>query len=901
MGSPGTSSSVSVKFSLEYSTTIGYSIAIIGSSPILGDWSPPNAQKLTFSRGYWSIVVSLPRDTKIEYKYVLVDDYSHLHRWEGGSNRFIQPITSAEVKFIEINDLWKVSDDPGSNIVFQSAAFEDVIFKMKGSNSLIQSITPPKDVVKGVTVELQVIQQMFAENMRVHVAGSCEALGNWEEDKSLALFSDEYPAWKIRFQVNQSEFPISYKFFVRTKANPNPAWEIEGNHDLAPASPDTNFIVSHHFPQFGVQWKGAGVAVPVFSLRTKKSFGVGEFLDLKVLVDWAILAGLRLVQLLPINDTMITNTWWDSYPYSSISVFALHPMYINLEALNPSKDVLESIQQLSHLNEGFIQYDDVVLHKMRLLRQIYEAKKEETLSSKDYKEFIEEHSVWLRPYALFCHLRDKYQSANYYEWPNHTTITSEEVDELTSETTPHYDEIQFVYFVQFHLSQQLQEASRYATEKGIVLKGDLPIGVDPRSVDSWYNPELFKKTVQVGAPPDAFSEDGQNWGFPAYDWDAMKQTGYAWWKKRLSVMEKYFHALRIDHILGFFRIWEIPSHCVGGLLGRFNPSIPIWHWELEKVGIWDFERLTKPYIRDHHFDVFGQWKNEVKHYYFWQPSPGVYEFKEEFNTEAKIDGCPADGITKSKLFSILRNVVLIRSEENPFAFFPRIAMFLTDSFMDLNERDKKNLYDLYISYFYQRQDELWRRVALEKLTSIQSASKMLICGEDLGMIPDCVPGVMTELSLLGLRIQRMPADSKIKFDDPEQYPYMTVCTPSVHDTSTLRLWWEEDRSDTAIFYREMLKRGGNPPHFCEPWVVRDILRQHFGCPSMWAIICIQDFFALEESLRLPNPADERINVPANRHHYWRYRIQVPIEDLIEKHPSLHETIREDLKACRRLF
>ena len=151
--------------------------------------------------------------------------------------------------------------------------------------------------------------------------------------------------------------------------------------------------------------------------------------------------------------------------------------------------------------------------------------------------------------------------------------------------TADYPHISIYYFIQFHLHLQLLEATNYARANGVVLKGDIPIGISRNSVEAWTEPHYFNLNGQAGAPPDDFSVNGQNWGFPTYNWEVMEQDDYSWWMKRFRKMSEYFDAYRIDHILGFFRIWEIPMHAVHGLLGQFVPSLPMSREEIESYGL----------------------------------------------------------------------------------------------------------------------------------------------------------------------------------------------------------------------------------------------------------------------------------------------------------------------------
>jgi len=254
----------------------------------------------------------------------------------------------------------------------------------------------------------------------------------------------------------------------------------------------------------------------------------------------------------------------------------------------------------------------------------------------------------------------------------------------------------------------------------------------------------------------------------------------------------------------------------------------------------------------------------------------------------------------AKLLYLMRNVCLLRDPNNEDAFYPRINMRQTTSFKALPDILQDDLYKLYISYYYERQEELWEHTALERLQMMQEASNMMTCGEDLGMLPKCVDSVLDRLSILSLRVQRMPKDPKMEFEDCKSYDYLSVATPAVHDTSSIRGWWEEDPAKTAIFYEHWLLGRGSVPKHCKPWIVENILSQHFWSPSMWVVILIQDFFAMSDELRVFSPEQERINNPANRHHNWNFRIQINLEDLMKKHKQLTYHIREMVQNAGRL-
>ena len=301
-------------------------------------------------------------------------------------------------------------------------------------------------------------------------------------------------------------------------------------------------------------FRGAGTAVPVFSLRTADDFGIGDFRDLRPLVDWAASTGQCIIQLLPVNDTTRKGEWKDSYPYSPVSTFALHPLYLRLQdiGVKPTAAFLKQQKELNALPE--IDYPRVFKAKMAWIRKAYETCGAADMESQAFKKFYRENIEWLPEYTGFCARRDGLEP-EYYAWQ------------------------------QFHLDRQFSEEADYARSRGVHFKGDLPIGVSSDSAEAYWHPELFNLDSSTGAPPDFFSADGQNWGFPTYNWDEMAKDDYAWWKARLRKMSRYFDAFRIDHILGFFRIWEIPAGEKSGTQGHFNPALPYSREDIEGRGL----------------------------------------------------------------------------------------------------------------------------------------------------------------------------------------------------------------------------------------------------------------------------------------------------------------------------
>ena len=638
--------------------------------------------------------------------------------------------------------------------------------------------------------------------------------------------------------------------------------------------------------------KIAGTLVPVFSLRSKTSFGVGDFGDLKKMIDYIDKTGQRVLQILPINDTTITHTWTDSYPYSCISVFALHPMYVDLTQLPQLKDAKERDRfeklrvELNGLKQ--IDYERVNNAKLEYLHLLFTQEGKQMMSSKKFHEFFHETEQWLVPYAQYATLRDKYGTADFSQWPDHNTWDEADRKELSNSRSKLYKEVEFWYFVQYILNTQLDEAHAYARKHHVILKGDIPIGVNRYGCDVWMEPRYFNLNGQAGAPPDDFSVNGQNWGFPTYNWDEMLKDGCQWWVRRFQNMAKFFDAYRIDHVLGFFRIWEIPINSVHGLLGQFAPALGMTADEIRGYGLnFQEERFTTPFITDWTLErMFHDKANDVKAKYLDRIDGERYKMKPEYDTQRKVEKVFA-GVTdqdelniRDGLYAMISDVLFVRDTKDASKFHPRVSAQFSFIYESLYDNDKGAFNRLYNDYFYRRNNQFWYREAMKKLPRLVEATRMLVCAEDLGMVPDCVPWVINELRILSLEIQSMPKDPHVRFGHLSRNPYRSVCTFSTHDMPTLRQWWDENYERTQDYYNSMLYRGGAAPHPLPGWLARDIVSRQLTSPSMLCILSIQDWLAIDDKLRLPDANAERINIPANPKHYWRYRMHLNIEDLM---------------------
>lgn len=897
-------------FQLRFRTQMGQQLFISGNHKLLGSNQLETAVPLQyFNEEYWTAAIDFPDEEcingQITYNYILKNADGILS-YDWGTDKTFNPAHLKSGETI-LSDAWNHAGYYEN--AFYTEPFTEVLLKKA-------AVAVSTAVPKTITHILKIKSPLLKKGQVLAVSGSIAPLGNWEPNKAVPmgrLAGEDF--FSLHLNLSKESFPIAYKYGIYD-AQTKSLIQLEGSnnrviHDAG--GKQKQVVINDGFAAFpNDSWKGAGVAIPVFSLRSEQSFGVGEFTDIKLLVNWAKLTGLKMIQILPVNDTTATRTMADSYPYAAISAFALHPIYLNIEKIaDPKNKKLQKqlLQKRDQLNAGDrLDYEAVIKAKFAFIETIYKEIGTDFFEQTDYQLYFEQNKHWLVSYAAFCYLRDQYGTVDFHKWPAFRTYDAAAIAELTATDSAAWSDIGLHYFIQYQLHLQLKEATEYAHANGVIVKGDIAIGVYRHGADAWQHPELYHMDAQAGAPPDDFAVHGQNWGFPTYNWERMHEDGFAWWKQRFEQMSYYFDAFRIDHILGFFRIWSIPMHAVEGIMGKFVPAIPVHLNEFsERQVSFDLHRYTQPYITDAIlWEVFGYDNDLVKkeflqpngiNQYALQPRFATQRGVEQYFTTLEADDHHAK--IKQGLYDLISNVLLFEAESGNGQYFHfRFAMEQTASFRYLDDHTKHQLKELYVNYFFRRQDDFWKREALQKLPALKRVTNMLVCGEDLGMVPACVPDVMKQLGLLSLEIQRMPKDPAKEFFHPNDAPYLSVVTPSTHDMSTIRGWWEEDRARIQHFYNNELGQWGDAPYYCEAWINKAIVLQHIYSPAMWSVFQLQDLLGMDELLRLQNPHDERINIPANPKHDWVYRMHLTLESLLEAH-AYNAELKGYLEAAGR--
>lgn len=891
---------MTITFRIQYHTTWGESLQVlIGKDTVIG---LSTVDGYTWQgQGYFSTETS---GAPIPYRYEVCREGRSVRREFGAIPHIFCPTANEEAHYL-LQDSWR--DLPVASFRFSSAFCGQ-------DNAIAKECLPLAEGKSNV-----IFRVLFPSGSIQHrvpaITGSCNALGNWGKTAApLRLHLVRPHVWQLAVDAALLPPDFEYKYVSVDQDNHIIEWEARDNHASAIPSlrPDETYVGPEEELFFaGESYKVAGCAIPVFSIRSEGSFGVGDFGDLKTFIGWAADTHQRAVQVLPINDTTMTGTWTDSYPYSSISIYAFHPMYVDLRQLPSLHDMDASIafeQKRKELNAlPQVDYEQVNHWKRAYLKAIFQQEQANILASEEYRKFYQENETWLRPYAAFCYLRDRFHTPDFHQWQDYSFYRSELAEQLCSPDNEAYPETTFHCFVQYLLHIQLLAACDYGRQRGVIVKGDIPIGISRTSVEAWVEPYYFNLNGQAGAPPDAFSTKGQNWGLPTYNWKRMEEDGYRWWQRRFRKMADYFTAYRIDHILGFFRIWEIPMHSVHGLLGQFVPALPMSVEEIQNYGLYfqkDF--MTRPFINDFMLNqMFGARADEVRNTFVQHLHDDIYAMRPQFDTQRKIEAFfvgkdDAESIAlKEGLYALVSDVLFVPDRDNPEMYHPRIAVQNDYIYRQLNQQEKDAFNRLYNDYFYRRHNDFWYREAMKKLPILTQSTSMLVCGEDLGMVPDCVPWVMDQLQILSLEIQRMPKRPEDEFGHVNAYPFRSVCTIGTHDMSTFRGWWEEDRHVSARFFYHELGHWGELPRHAPGWLCEDVIRRHLHSPSMLCILTWQDWTSMDEALRNPDIDSERINVPADAHHYWRWRMHLTLEELMQGQEAFNEKIRRMIDESGR--
>ena len=628
-----------------------------------------------------------------------------------------------------------------------------------------------------------------------------------------------------------------------------------------------------------------GVLVPVSALRSDENLGVGEFADIPALAQWCKSVGFDLIQLLPVNDS-----GGESSPYSALSAFVLHPIYLRITDLPevdglPAADrssILDSITAIrtEHADAPRIRYRELLSAKLAVVTEIFSRISVDHGMRAVLDRFIADNR-WIHQYAAFKVLKAVNAERAWMNWPECRDPEPADIDAVWKDDGM-ARELNFHVWLQMRLEEQFSRVARQVADAGITLKGDLPILMNEDSADVWAHRAAFITRLRAGAPPDMFTSVGQNWGFPIYNWDHLAHSGYQWWKDRLTQAAKYYAAYRIDHVLGFFRVWAIPEQNYSGLLGHFFPSVSVSRDRLHETGLDDgrIRWLAEPHLAgDEIRNALGAETDTVISLAFVQiGKEDLYVFRDSINGERDIQGLSLPDAILEWLIGRYADRALIALADDCFA--PTWSFRSCSRYQQIQPHEK-TAFERLVNSLAAESEEIWEDQARRLLGFMREATDMLVCAEDLGVIPKAVPRVLTELGMLGLRIPRwarlwdQPGQPYVP---PSEFPFLTVCAPSVHDTSTMRGWWEEEPGNEAFW--SCLGLDLPVAETYDVPTARRVTAAILDAGSSICVLQLQDVLALASGIPSVPPDDERVNVPGTANDInWSYRLPFGMKEL----------------------
>lgn len=580
----------------------------------------------------------------------------------------------------------------------------------------------------------------------------------------------------------------------------------------------------------------AGVAIPLFSLRRQGDAGCGDFAALEAFAPVAERMGMRIIQLLPLEDTTLYGDSRDSYPYRPLASTVLNPIYIAVDQLPPLKDqqLEQELRAEAERLSAQKTFDYTAVWQLKR-RWLWASYMEQVDASRYFTDMINRYARLTLRNAPFkstpiwhywvCErmILDLFPDLDREEWDFWDAM--ERVEELETENKALVVRTGNFYAYCYMVAQrQMRRAVTAIRQHGLALMGDLPVGVDPHAADTLAYPTLFESRLSCGAPPDYFSPDGQNWGILT-----RRRISKKLWQERFGYLERFYDYLRVDHVLGFFRMWSIPRDGRSGMLGYFVPSHRYSEERIAKLGL---SETLRP-----------EWIAPID-------KPATTQ---EVLWVACIDG----------------------------GYVPRYDVASAEPFATLSPDLQERLRVVCKEYYYSANEELWRKRGLERLSFMQKLTSIHLCAEDLGMVPQCVYPVLEELGILKLYVERMPKSAGIEFEAAPYFSEDSVATTSTHDCAPLRLWWAEDAARSRRYYDYFLTDYGVPyDTTLTPELAEIIVRRHLESSSRLCILPLQDWLALSsEHCATVDPHSEQINDPSNPHYVWSYRMPIGVEQL----------------------
>lgn len=866
----------------------------------------------------WALETTLPDSAhspyaSFSYYYQVENGDGSVERqeWCGAERAYV---FDASVHYV-FSDLWQES--PSSRILFTSAFRvwrqhwrED---KQECNEGVCQTRLP----MFRRTILFRVFAPQLKDNEELAICGNHPVLGDWNPSCAVRMRRMGEQEWAMTVRVDNVALPLEYKYVVIDRQSHRmKQWEEGDNRStgsclLTDGEALVLFGSLVRLPER--RWLSAGVSVPLSVLRSEQSCGIGDFGDLRRLVDWAISVGMRIIHLPPLHDTVLKGDCRDNNPYHSVSSCALHPQYLDLVALGEIADkvAMKRFREKRKELEALDGIDDegVWRVKSEYAWRRFEEEGETVLASQAFKEFHQKNAFWLIPYAVFCALHKELAASGAVERAEWSTYC-EKILEGTACLTPSLErEIHKIEYVQYHLHRQLKSVSDYARSHGVVLMTDVPAGVCSNCVDRWLYSDLFDDAVSLGQKPsDATPEGSVSMLIPFRKPVTEQQQAafIAWWHGRMERTAEFFDAIHLPQAISYVSAWVVPRHQVSATMGQFCPSLPLTVEELAMFGLkWPRDMYARPWIDDAIVaQLFGLCAEKVKSQYLLPASNGFYRLRDEVASPACLQHVFEERTDESSLYvkeglrRLAANVLFVEDVHRSGEFHPRFDGLHTSAFRMLNEEEKQAYRRVYRHYFGNRHEALWHCCANRFFAEVAGRTRMLVVANGDGAHLCGWDEVLAAHGVFPFSVSASSKSGDAEFGQLERNPCRSMVAASALGTASLQQWWEECLPRAQRYAMSVLQKEMFAPCHLSPTLAEEIVARHLHSPSMFCVLNMQDWLAISGTSYAVGGRTEGMGRTFGEDNRWRNRMPFTLSQL-QGDDAFNEKIRQMIKGCGR--
>ncbi len=767
-----------------------------------------------------------------------------------------------------------------------------------------QALTDKQMPLFRKTLFFRVLAPQLKAGESLALLGNHPILGDWNPQRYLLMHKMGLCEWMLTVNVNNVAQSLEYKYVViKDEDHSLVRWE-QGDNRIATCQ---NLVDSEVLVQHGdvtrlsdEQWHGAGVSVNVLSLRSEKSCGVGDLGSLLQLLQWSSQVGMAVLQTTTLQDVYKNHVLQQANPFAVVSAYALNPLLIDLDALGPLSDETKMntfLRQRRELNAlSVIDFDAVTRVKEAYVRERFAEEGEACLASEAFKAFYAQHASWLRVYAMYKALC-LHGTPEELMTDTDKAYSTQLIDRLSADDSSLAADVHWIYYLQYHLYDQLRMVSEYARKHRIALMMTLPYGYSQCSVEVWEHPQFFDKRFVIGELPSYDNPQGVKSSLPLLvrPLQPASQAAFDEWRRQPLVhWATYVDAILLDYIDHYFTTWAIPQEATQSMMGVYRPSLPLREEELQ-CGIIDFNKklYRQPFINDAIIQqLFGIHSAYAKQHYLTAHAYGLYTLRGEVSDQQAIDACfkgkndENSQWIKNGLEQLCANRLFVSDPDNPQWVHPRLAGNHTLFFHMLNNEEQQAYLGLSHSYFHRRYEAYWKQNGTQTLDNLLADSNLLVVVDNpTAELSPAMTEVVNRQRLMPLCMQLRQRGYDGAFGHLEQNSYQTMDVLTTPSTLTLHQWWESNPYRTQHFALTKLQKEGRISRRLSPMLAEELVRRHLFSPSMLCVLSLTDWLAMDSQLSYEgHSASSALSTVDDEREIWAVRAATSLETLAQAQP-----------------